>query len=680
VRGAILAILSDVSEQNPLLGFRLPIPFDEVRPEHVKPAIAILLEQARERIDQIAQDPAPRTYANTLAALDSASEPLDLAVSVVRHLEGVVTTPELREAWNEVQPEVSAFYSTIPLHAGLWEALKAFASTEEAKQLQGVRARFLHKTMDAFRRHGADLDAEGKKQLEALDVELATITTKFGQNVLDATAGFEYYIEDESALAGLPPSAIAAARQAAEAKGKSGWRFSLQAPSYVAIVTYLEDAKVRELFYRAYGRRAAEANTALIAKILELRQRKANLLGFQTFADFNLVDRMAKTATAARSFVDSLRKETESAFHRENEALRIYSGKPALNPWDVAFYSERQRCTQYAFEEEDLRPYFPLEQVVNGMFDLVHRLYGVSVVEGPAVPVWHEEVKYYEIRDEDGTLLSTFYADWFPRDSKRGGAWMDAFLTGTYKQGEWRPHIGLMCGNLTPPIGGKPALLTHREVETIFHEFGHLLHHSLSRVEVKSLAGTNVAWDFVELPSQIMENWCWEREALDLFARHWQTNEPIPEELLQKMRAARTFRAGNAQMRQLGFATIDLSLHTEYSPDTHGDPVLFSNKLLAAFAPAPLPADYAMLAGFTHLFADPTGYGAGYYSYKWAEVLDADAFTRFKHEGIFNRETGRAFRDCILSQGDSRDPAELFRSFLGRDPDPAALMERLGLQ
>lgn len=257
---------------------------------------------------------------------------------------------------------------------------------------------------------------------------------------------------------------------------------------------------------------------------------------------------------------------------------------------------------------------------------------------------------------------------------------MDAFLTGTYVQGQWRPHIGLMCGNLTPSISGKPALLTHREVETVFHEFGHLLHHSLSRVEVKSLAGTNVPWDFVELPSQIMENWCWEREALDMFARHWETREPIPEALLLKMRAARTFRAANAQMRQLGFGTIDLSLHTEYNAETHGDPVLFSNELLAAFAPAALPQDYAMLAGFTHLFADPTGYGAGYYSYKWAEVLDADAFTRFKREGIFNRETGRAFRDCILSQGDSRDPAELYRDFLGRDPDPAALMERLGLQ
>jgi oligopeptidase A len=413
-------------------------------------------------------------------------------------------------------------------------------------------------------------------------------------------------------------------------------------------------------------------------KILDLRRRKAELLGFENFADFALVERMAKNGRAAQEFCQDLRAKTAPAFARENAALEAFAGH-ALEPWDIAYYAEKQRSSEYAFEEEDLRPYFPLKRVLDGMFQLVERLFGISVVEGPRVPVWHEEVRYYEIRDEDGSLLGGFYADWHPRDTKRGGAWMDAFLTGYWQGSEWRPHVGLMCGNMTAPVDGRPALLTHREVETVFHEFGHLLHHCLCRIEVKSLAGTNVAWDFVELPSQIMENWCWERESLDLFARHYETGEPVPEALFAKMCAARTFRAANAQMRQLGFATTDLSLHIDYREERDGDPVAYANRLLQPFAPARFPEGYAMLAGFTHLFADHTGYGAGYYSYKWAEVLDADAFTRFRKDGIFNPQTGRTFRATILSRGDSEDPAQLFREFMGRDPDSTALLERLGL-
>jgi len=313
------------------------------------------------------------------------------------------------------------------------------------------------------------------------------------------------------------------------------------------------------------------------------------------------------------------------------------------------------------------------------MFELVERLYGIRVTEKAGAPVWDPEVRYYRIHDENGVLLGGFYADWYPRENKRGGAWMDALITGGPADGAFRPHLGLICGNLTPPVGGKPALLTHREVETIFHEFGHLLHHLLSRVEVRSLAGTNVAWDFVELPSQIMENWCWERQPLDLFARHFETGAPVPEELFRKMKRARTFRAANAQMRQLGFGFIDLMLHTGYSPERDGDPVTYSRRILQEFSPAPLPSDHAMLAAFTHLFSSPVGYGAGYYSYKWAEVLDADAFTRFREHGIFNREVGSQFREYILSRGDSEDPAELYRRFMGRDPDPRALLERSGL-
>jgi len=323
-----------------------------------------------------------------------------------------------------------------------------------------------------------------------------------------------------------------------------------------------------------------------------------------------------------------------------------------------------------------LRPYFPLERVVAGMFEIFGRVFGIRVTEEEHVPTWDPQVRTYGVYDRaNGTHLGSFYTDRYPRENKRGGAWMDSLITGNPAQG--RPHLGLICGNLTKPVGDHPALLTHREAETIFHEFGHLLHHLLSRVEVRSLAGTSVAWDFVELPSQIMENWCWERESLDFLARHWETGEPIPEELFQKVKRAKTFRAANAQMRQVGFGFVDLALHRQW--DGSSDVIAFSRSVLEKFAPAPLPADYAMIAAFTHLFSSPVGYGAGYYSYKWAEVLDADAFTRFRKDGVFSESAGRDFREKILARGDSEDPALLYRSFMGRDPDPNALLERAGL-
>ncbi len=668
------------------MGFR--VPFDRIRAEHVEPAVFELLRNARARLETLAADPAPRSFENTLAALDTLTEPLDCAMAVVRHLEAVATYPELRAAFNAVQPEVSAFYSGIPLHQGLWQAIKAFAGTDEAASLEGPRGRFLHKTMEAFRRHGADLDPAGKQQLEQIDVELTRLTTKFSENVLDSTNAFELLITDTADLAGLPPSALESARHSAERKGKPGWRFTLQAPDYFAVLTYLANSAIRRGLYEAYAVRATEPdrdNRSLLERILELRRRKAELLGFRDFADFVLEDRMAHTGARALGFLNDLRAKTERRFREENRELLQYrrslegSDAPELQPWDIAYYAEKQRAALYDFDEEALRPYFPLERVVAGLFDLVSRLYGIRVTEEAGVPTWDPHVRYYNIYDENGAFLGGFYADWFPRENKRGGAWMDALVTGGPAPSRFEPHLGLICGNLTPPVGDKPALLTHREVETIFHEFGHLLHHLLSRVEIRSMAGTNVAWDFVELPSQIMENWCWERPALDLFARHWETGEPVPEDLFQKMKRARTFRAANAQMRQLGFGFVDLLLHTEYTPARDGDVIGYTRRLLQDFTPAPLPPQYAMIAAFTHLFGSPVGYGAGYYSYKWAEVLDADAFTRFRDIGIFSREVGGAFRDHILSKGDSEDPALLYRAFMGRDPDPNALLVRSGL-
>ena len=671
------------TQTNPLLDVEFRIPFDRIRAEHIEPAVQELLRQSRENIDRIVEDREPRTFISTMMAYDSATEGLEYAMGIVKHLESVATTPELRAAYNKVQPDVSAFYSSLPLNEGLWRAIQAYAGTDEAKGLTGTRKRFLTKTVDFFRRHGAELDMEGKARLSAIDVELSKITTRFSENVLDSTNLFELILTDEASLAGLPESARDAARESARSKGSDGWRFTLQAPSYLALMTYLDNGEIRERMWRAYSNRAVDTehdNRPLIGEILRLRREKANLLGFPDFADLVLDDRMAHRGERAQQFLADLKSKTERRFEEENRELVEFSGKSKLEPWDVGYYSEKQRAALYDFDEEELRPYFPLENVVKGMFDIVRRLYGISVVERPGAPAWDPEVKYYEIHDESGEMLGAFYADWFPRENKRGGAWMDAFITGVDFGNRFTPHAGLICGNVTPPVAGRPALLTHREVETIFHEFGHLLHHSLSRVEVRSLAGANVAWDFVELPSQIMENWCWEREALDLFARHYKTGETIPEDLFQKMRRARRFRAANAQMRQLGFGYIDLALHREYSPERDGDVMEYARKVGQQFSPAKLPREYNMIAGFTHLFASPVGYGAGYYSYKWAEVLDADAFTRFRDEGIFSRDTGLQFRRKILAKGDSEDPAELYRSFMGRDPDPNALLERSGLR
>ena len=656
---------------NPLLEVQFQVPFDQIQAEHVEPAIDDLLAQAAQSVE------ATTAAADPLMALDEMTEPLDYAMNVVRHLESVATTPELRAAYNAVQPKTSAFYSSIPLNEGLWNAMKRYATTDAGKSLKGTKGRFLKKTIDSFKRAGAELDAAGKARLKEIDVALSDVTTKFSENVLDSTNAWELVLTDESKLKGLPPQAVAMAKASAESKKVEGWRFTLQAPSYMAVMTYLDDEAIRVQMWRAYNLRATSGdhdNRGLIVKILELRREKAVLLGFKDFADLVLDDRMAHTGAKAQSFIADLRVKTEKRFREENTELETFAGK-MLRPWDVGYWAEKQRAALYDFDEEALRPYFPLASVVNGMFQIFGRILGMKVSE-TKMPVWDKDVKTYDVHDAaSGAHLGSFYADWYPRENKRGGAWMDSLITGNVNVG--RPNLGLICGNLTPPVDGKPALLTHREAETIFHEFGHLLHHLLTRVEVRSLAGTNVPWDWVELPSQIMENWCWEREALDTFAKHYETGAPLPEDLFQKMKRAKTFRAANAQMRQLGFGFVDLGLHREW--DGVEDVLQYAKRMLQPFSVSQLPDDYAMIAGFTHLFASPVAYGAGYYSYKWAEVLDADAFTRFQKEGVFSEAVGHDYRDKILAKGDSEDPAELYRSFMGRDPDPGALMRRAGL-
>ena len=674
---------------NPLLQISLRVPFDRIRPEHVEPAIHELLADARAAVAAIVNEAGPRSYANTLGALDRATERLDLAMGVVGHLESVATTAELRAAYNAVQAPVAEFYAGLPLDPGLWQALRSYADTPDAKALTGARLRFLTRTLDDFRRHGAELPPAGKARLSEIQVELAQATTTFSEHVLDATNAFEMILTDPAELAGLPASALAAARASAEARGLEGHRFTLQQPSLLAFLTHSDRADLRERLYRAANICAEPGphdNRDLLAQILRLRHEQATLLGFADFPDLVLHNRMARRGATARDFISTLRDKVTAAFHRENADLQNFRrqqegpGAPALQPWDLAYYAEKQRQALYDFDDEALRPYFPAPQALAGLFAVAGHLYGIRVTPTDELPTWHPDVQTYRVDDEHGAALGYFYADLYPRDDKRAGAWMNAFITGAPDaSGNLGPHLGLICGNLSAPVGDAPALLTHDEVLTLFHEFGHLLHHLLTRVPVRSLAGTNVAWDFVELPSQIMENWCWEREALDLFARHWQTGAPLPEELLARMLRARNFREANATMRQLGFAATDLGLHTG-APETTGDAILARARDLVTpyVATTPLP-DHAMVARFTHLFAAPVAYAAGYYSYKWAEVLDADAFSRFKREGVLSRTVGESFRATILSQGDSREPADLFREFMGRDPDPDALLARADL-
>jgi oligopeptidase A len=653
----------------------------------VEPAVEALLTGAQAAVDAMAANDEPRTYANTLGALEEATEPLERAMTVVDHLESVATTETLRAAYNATLPRVSAFWSELAMNDGLYQAVRAFAETDEAGALPATEKRFLDKTLEDFRRHGAELGPEDKAKLQAIEIDLTKLTTEFSQNVLDETNAFELIITDESKLAGLPDSAKQAAAENASAKELEGWRFTLQAPSMMPVLTYLDDPSIREHVWRAYNTRAvsgARDNRRIIRRVLELRRAKANLLGYGDFSDLVTEDRMAKVGAKAKAFIDDLRGRTQGAFERENQELRAYRSEiegdaaPALEPWDPAYYAEKQRQAKYDFNEEELRPYFSLERVLQGLFATAQALYEIEIVEREAA-TWDREVKSYAIQGADGTMIAAFYVDLFPRENKRGGAWMNALVSAAHREDHAPPHLGLFCANVNPPVGGKPALLTHREVETLFHEFGHLLHHCFSRVSVRSLAGTNVAWDFVELPSQIMENWCWERSGLDLFAAHYDTNERIPDELYEKMVRARTYRAANAQMRQLGLAGVDLALHRDYEPDRDGDVMTFGREFLQRHSSTTLPDDYAMLAGFGHIFAHPVGYAAGYYSYKWAEVLDADAFTRFKREGITNPEVGRAFRDTILSKGNSEEAEKLYRDFMGRGPELDPLLERAGL-
>jgi oligopeptidase A len=683
--------------EDPLQDPSFHVRWTAITPELVEPSMDAALGRAEAALREIEAGEGAPTFEDTFLALDEAGDALNRAWIRVSHLQSVADSPALREAHNRVLPRVSSFLAGIPLRPALWARLRAFAALPAAGDLPAVRARFVGETLAEFREAGADLPAAGRARLEAIQSELAQLTQRFSDNVLDATNAWQLVVDDGARLEGLPAHARARALADASAKGagsagRPAWRFTLHAPSSEPFMTYVADDALRAEMWRAsasVGAVPPHDNDPLISRILELRAERARLLGKGQFADLVLARRMAKTGARALEFVEDFRARCSAAFARECAELEASkardTGLPAarLAPWEIAYRAERLRRAQYDFDEEELRPYLPMDRVMAGLFQLAGRVFGVRVTERSRgeVETWHPDVLYYDVHDSLGRHVGSFYADWHPRESKRAGAWMNPLMTGGPRpDGSRWPHLGVICGNMTPPAPGRPALLTHREVETIFHEFGHLLHHLLGEVEIKSLNGTNVAWDFVELPSQLMENWSWEREGLDMFARHHETGERIPDGLFRKLTAARNFRSACATMRQVAFAKMDLLLHMRAGEFTGAADVEARVRALVADCLVPTePPAPTIIRRFTHVFSDPVGYAAGYYSYKWAEVLDADAFTRFRREGVFSERVGREFADRVLRRGNSADPAQLFRDFMGRDPDLGALLERSGL-
>ncbi len=686
--------------ENPFLSSDFEVKWSQHTADQIVAAVQQALADAQIAIDAIATMPLDEvSYANTFMALEESTETLNLAWSKVTHLQSVADAPDLREAHNKMLPDVSGFLARIPLNPELWARLRAFAESDAGQAATGIHRRFIDETVADFREAGADLPVEKRQRLEAIQGELAQLTQQYSEHVLDATNSWEIVIRDETRLKGIPQHAIDAAKRNAAAKGLStaeapAWRFTLHQPSQEPVMVYAADEALRQSVWEGatqIGATDKHDNRPLVPRILALRHEEAQLLGHAHFADQVLKRRMAGSGQCALDFVSDLQAKATQAFVTECDELEQFKARQTggevgpLKAWEVSYWAEKLRQDRYDFDEEILRPYLPMNRVIGGLFDLASRVFGLKIIERDAgtIEVWHEEVKFYEVHDRDDRHVGSFYADWHPRESKRGGAWMGYLITGgPQADGSRLPHLGYILGNMTPPAEGRPALLTHREVETVFHEFGHLLHHLLGEVEIKSLNGVNVAWDFVELPSQIMENWCWERESLDLFARHHETGEPIPEDIFVKMTAAKNFRSANAMIRQIQFGKMDLLLHTRTTEFLQDDGKELATRIKAAVADTlipTVPSARLNLYRFGHLFSDPTGYAAGYYSYKWAEVLDADAFERFKEEGLFNAETGADFVKQVLSKGNSADPAELFRSFRGRDPELNALLRRAGL-
>ena len=676
---------------NPLLEMEGLPPFRHILPQHVEPAIDTVLGRNRSRLRELLEQEPPYTWENLVQPLEEMDDWLGRVWSPVSHMNAVVNTESLREAYNACLPKLSDYATEMGQNRALYEAFRDIVEGDIYQRLEPAQQRVVDNALRDFRLAGVDLPPEKQRRYREIQQRLARLTSRFEENLLDATQAWSKQITDARRLAGLPESARAQARQAAEQRNLEGWVFTLEFPSYYAVMTYADDAGLRREVYEAYVTRASDQgphagkwdNGPIMEEILALRHELAQLLGFANYAERSLATKMAPSPEKVMAFLRDLADRSLGQAQEELEELKHFAreqyGVEELAAWDISYYSEKLRQQRYALSDEDLRPYFPEDRVLPGLFEVVKRLYGLEIRRLEGIETWHDDVRFYEIRDIEGRLRGQFYVDLYARPKKRGGAWMDVCISRMRRSdGSVQTPVAYLTCNLTPPVGDEPALFTHDEVITLFHEFGHGLHHMLTTVDYASVAGiSGVAWDAVELPSQFMENWCWQREALDLIAGHYQTGEPLPDELFDKMTAARNFQAGMQMVRQLEFSLFDFRLHLEYDPETGARIQQILDEVRAEVAVVRPPVYNRFQHGFAHIFAG--GYAAGYYSYKWAEVLSSDAFGRFEEEGIFNRETGLAFLETILEQGGARDPMDLFKEFRGREPEIEALLRHSGI-
>lgn len=678
--------------KNPLLDLSNLPRFTLIKPEHVEPAIDRVLADNRAQVQQLLDGNGEYTWENLIQPLEDMDERLARVWSPVSHMNSVVNSDELRKVYNACLGKLSNYATEMGQNVALFEAYQSIADGGTYRKLDRAQKKIIDNAIRDFRLSGIDLNDDQKERYRALMEELSTLTSKFEEHILDATRAWTKLIppDSESALAGLPESACAMAQQTATQRGKQGWLFTLEFPSYLAVMTYADDREFRREMYTAFVTRASDEgphagqwdNTPLMEQILALRHEAAQLLGFDNYAERSIATKMAVSTTQVMEFLTDLAERSLPFAKTDLDELRAFArdehGIETLEAWDIVYYGEKLRQHKYSISQEEIKPYFPEHRVLAGMFGVVDRLYGLKITESRRVETWHKDVRFFEIFDSEGTLRGQFYLDLYARPFKRGGAWMDECIVRKMTESGVQVPVAYLTCNFSSPIGDDPALFTHDEVLTLFHEFGHGLHHMLTRVDYPSVSGINgVAWDAVELPSQFMENWCWERDALALISGHYQSGETLPDEMFDKMLAAKNFQSGMQMVRQLEFSIFDFRIHLEYNP-AHGariheilDDV---RRQVAVIQP---PSFNRFPHSFSHIFAG--GYAAGYYSYKWAEVLSSDAFSLFEEKGIFDRETGLRFLSMILEQGGSRDPMELFVEFRGREPQIDALLRHSGI-
>lgn len=674
---------------NPLFSvFNTPFqtpPFSQIKNEHFKPAIVNAIAEARKDIDAIINNPETPTFKNTIEALDFSGMLLSSVTSVFFNLNSAETNDEIQKIAQEVSPILTEYSNDVALNEDLFKRVKAvYENNQERKDLTVEQTMLLDKTYKSFVRNGANLNEADKEKLRKIDVELSQLSLNFGENVLAETNKYELIITDKADLAGLPEGVVEAAAITAKSKNKEGWMFTLAYPSYIPFMTYAENRNLRQTMYMANATKSCK-NDALdnqknVLRIVELRYQRANLLGYKNHAHFVLEEQMAKTPEKVKTFLnDLLQKAKPFALKELNELIKFAQSlgfEGELQAWDTAFYREKLKQKLFDLDDEKLKPYFKLENVVNGVFQVAGKLYGLKFKEITNIDKYHPEVTTYEVTDQNNQLISLFYADFHPREGKRNGAWMTSFNDQYIKDGKNnRPHIVNVC-NFTKPTETKPSLLTFSEVTTLFHEFGHALHGMLANTVYPSLSGTSVYRDFVELPSQVLENWCYEEEALKLFAKHYQTNEVIPIELIEKIKASANFMEATNIVRQLNFGILDMAWHTTI-PSEITSVFDFENTATKDTQLTPVVENTCVSSAFSHIFQG--GYSSGYYSYKWAEVLDADAFYYFKEHGIFNQEVANKFKNFVLSKGGSEHPMDLYIKFRGKEPDSNALLKRAGL-